>query len=227
MRTKSKLANLEGRRILFFEAGVTIALCLALAAFEWPTTGDININIIKPRGIEPPIELIPITHPEKIVPPPPPLPTIKVINIREDDFVMPETDNDIFKEINQEDFNLLLKKFTVEEPEVEEVIPFFQIEQKPTFMGGDFNTFNKWVARNIIYPEIAVRNNIEGRVILRFIIDTDGTVKDLVVISGADRVLEEEALRVVSSSPAWSPGKQRGKPTRVIFTFPVIFKLQN
>jgi protein TonB len=93
-------------------------------------------------------------------------------------------------------------------------------------MGGDHNSFTLWVANNLKYPEEAARNGIQGRVYLKFMIDFDGSVKNVEVLSGTDRLLMEEARRVVSSSPAWNPGMQRGKPAQVTFTFPVTFRLQ-
>lgn len=72
---------------------------------------------------------------------------------------------------------------------------------------------------------IPAQNGIQGRVTLEFMIDVDGSVQNIWVIQSVDPMLDAEAVRVVSMSPKWSPGLQRGKSTRVIFTFPVIFKL--
>ena len=93
-------------------------------------------------------------------------------------------------------------------------------------MGGDQNEFTKWVFKNIVYPEIAKENGVQGRVTLQFTVETDGRVSNVVVVRGVDSSLDKEAVRVVSSSPKWTPGKQRNKPVRVRFTFPVIFQLR-
>jgi len=93
-------------------------------------------------------------------------------------------------------------------------------------MGGDENTFTKWVFERLVYPEVAKENGIQGRVTLQFVVDTDGSVRDVKVIRGVDPALDKEAVRVVSSSPKWTPGRQRDKPVKVRYIFPVIFQLR-
>jgi TonB family protein len=98
----------------------------------------------------------------------------------------------------------------------------------PKFQGSDdFTTFKNHVATTLQYPEEAVKKNIQGKVFLQFIVDTDGKVKDAKVVRSADPLLDKEALRTVSNSPVWEPGKQRGKKVAVQFTMPVVFKLQD
>ena len=107
-----------------------------------------------------------------------------------------------------------------------ETIPFHLVEVKPCFNGGDANTFAQWVNENVNYPDEAKKNNISGRVTLQFTVEVDGTVADVKVLRGVNPLLDEEAIRVVSSSPQWTPGYQEGSPVRVTYTFPIIFKLQ-
>ena len=80
--------------------------------------------------------------------------------------------------------------------------------------------------KNLTYPDIAKENGIQGRVTLQFTVNTDGSVKDVKVLRGVDPSLDKEAVRVVSSSPKWSPGKQRDRAVKVTYTFPVIFQLK-
>lgn len=224
MKTKSKKADLEGKKSLFFQAGLIIALSLALVAFEWPSSEFKGFDIPISQGvIEMPDDVI-ITRREEIKPPPPPplLVVPEVLVIRENTFDIPDFDPDIFVQ----DTMVYLPTLIKEEDDVDEVIPFMLIEEKPTFMGGDYNSFTKWVAQRIVYPELAVTNGIQGRVTIQFMIDTDGTVKDITVIQSVDKMLAEEVLRVVSQSPTWSAGKQRGNPTKVLFTFPFTFRLK-
>ena len=108
----------------------------------------------------------------------------------------------------------------------EEAIPFAIVEDKPKFMGGDANTFSKWVNERLQYPEIAKENGIQGRVILQFVVGTDGSVSNVKVARGVDPSLDKEAVRVVQSSPKWTPGKQRDRAVKVTYTFPVIFQLR-
>ena len=108
----------------------------------------------------------------------------------------------------------------------EDAIPFQAVEEQPSFDGGDANKFSKWVSKNISYPEIAKENGTEGRVILQFVVNAEGAVEDVVVLKGVDPELDAEAVRVVSSSPAWEAGKQNGTPVKVKYTFPVIFTIR-
>ncbi len=107
-----------------------------------------------------------------------------------------------------------------------EEITFIIVEDMPKFRGGDHNAFQAWIQRNLRYPEIAVENGISGRVFVKFAVNTEGKVVDAKVVRGVDPALDKEALRVINSSPKWDPGKQRGKPVKVQFTFPVVFILQ-
>lgn len=103
---------------------------------------------------------------------------------------------------------------------------FRQFDERPLFKGGDANMFSMWVNSHLVYPEKAKENGIQGRVILQFTIKADGRVTDVKVLRGIDKFLDKEAVRVVSSSPKWTPGKSAGKPVDVTMTFPVIFQLR-
>lgn len=104
--------------------------------------------------------------------------------------------------------------------------PFTTVEQMPTFQGGDLITFNRWVMSQIRYPEIAQQNGIQGRVLVKFIVEIDGSLSNIKVIQSPDTSLTAEAVRVISNSPKWEPGRQRNHPVRVLFTMPVNFRLQ-
>ena len=105
------------------------------------------------------------------------------------------------------------------------VIPFAAVENKPAFNGGDANDFAQWVNENIKYPQQAIDEGTQGKVILQFTVNKEGEVKDVKVLKGVSEVLDNEAVRVVSESPAWTPGNQNGIPVAVNYTFPVVFKL--
>jgi TonB family protein len=117
-------------------------------------------------------------------------------------------------------------------PETEETlkgkkeIPFQLVEVKPGFNGGDANEFSKWVNSHLSYPDEAKKNEIQGRVTLQFTVGADGVVSNVKVLRSAHELLDAEALRVVSASPKWEPGKQDGQPVAVTYTFPVIFQLR-
>lgn len=100
--------------------------------------------------------------------------------------------------------------------------PFQLVEEKPSFNGGDANEFSKWVNSHLKYPKEA--DCAQGRVTVQFTVDIDGCVKNVSVLRGVEPSLDAEAVRVVSLSPKWKPGKSKGKPVPVRYTFPVIFQ---
>ena len=105
--------------------------------------------------------------------------------------------------------------------------PIFQIvEEMPEFVGG-LAACMKYLGANISYPEEAIKNGIQGRVIVQFIVEKDGSITDPKVAKGVDPLLDKEALRVVSTMPNWKPGKQRGEAVRVKYTLPVSFKMDS
>ena len=110
--------------------------------------------------------------------------------------------------------------------EIKEPVPFQHLGQKPGFNGGDANEFSKWVAANMKYPEKCRQSKIQGRVTLQFTITEKGEVTDVIVLRGVNEELDKEALRVVSASPRWTPGKDKnGNIVPVKFVFPVIFHI--
>ena len=104
-------------------------------------------------------------------------------------------------------------------------LPFDLIEVKPTFNGGDAGEFSKWVNENLKYPKAAYEAGVQGRILLQFTIGKDGKVGDVQVLRSANPDLDAEAVRVISSSPDWTPGHVNGEPVNVQVLFPVIFQL--
>ncbi len=112
------------------------------------------------------------------------------------------------------------------EPPPEEPVKYSLLEAKPRFQDGDAGqSFPLWVNQNLTYPKEAVKDSLQGRVTLQFTIEKDGSVTDVHVLRGCAPVLDEEAVRVVSQSPKWTPGYIKGEPVRVVFNFPVVFQL--
>jgi protein TonB len=103
---------------------------------------------------------------------------------------------------------------------------FVKVEEMPKFKDGDFKSFQTWVMQNVKYPEQAKKEGIEGKVYAEFIVEKDGTVSNVKVIKSSDSCLNEEVIKVVKSSPDWTPGKQNGKIVRVKFVVPVNFALK-
>ena len=113
----------------------------------------------------------------------------------------------------------------VEEEEVKEKVIFQVVEEMPEFPGG-MSEAMKFLAKNIKYPVAAQQAKIEGRVIVQFVVERDGSISDIHAMRGVNPDLDAEAIRVVSLMPKWKPGKQRGKAVPVKFTMPIIFRLQ-
>lgn len=97
-------------------------------------------------------------------------------------------------------------------------------EQPPTFPGGEA-ALMKYIAENIHYPAVAAENNIEGRVIVKFVVRKDGSVGNAVIARSVDPSLDKEALRVIRSLPKFEPGKMNGQPVNVWYVLPISFKL--
>ena len=226
---KSAKANLENKRLIFTEIGMVLALLLVWGAFEYTSKEKKTSTLEAQTAVVIEDEMVPIT--ESTPPPPEAAPKIPVlsdqIDIVEDDIKL---DDDTFMNL-EDDANMGVEimdyvEEVQEEVVEEEAIPFQLVEEKPSFNGGDANEFSKWVNSKLVYPEIAKENGVQGRVTLQFTVNADGTVSNVKVLRGVDSSLDKEAVRVVSSSPKWKPGKQRDRAVKVTYTFPVIFQLR-
>lgn len=100
-------------------------------------------------------------------------------------------------------------------------MPLHVVEQMPE-PGFDVNAY---LHKNINYPDLAFKNNIQGRVIMQFIVEEDGCLSDFTVMQGIGYGCDEEAIRVIKKMPKWTPGKQNGHPTRVYYMLPITFVL--
>ena len=225
---KTEKANLENKKLLFTEIGLIVSLLIVFIAFEW-TQEEVKVsNLEDTTQVITEEEIIPIT--QETPPPPPSAPKIPIlsdqIDIVDDEI---ELDDDMFMNL-EDDASLgveIMDYVEVEEEVVEEeAIPFQLVEEKPSFQGGDANQFSKWVNSRLVYPEIAKENGVQGRVTLQFTVEKDGSVTKVKVLRGVDPSLDKEAVRVVSMSPKWKPGKQRDRAVPVTYTFPVIFQLR-
>lgn len=225
---KTPKADLENRRTLYTEIGLVVALLVVWGAFSYSTKEKAVASLGEDTQVVEVEDMVPIT--QETPPPPPEAPKIPVLSDQidiveddikvEDNFMSLEDDANLGVEIM--DYVEEVKEEVVEE----EAIPFQLVEEKPSFNGGDANEFSKWVNSKLQYPEIAKENGVQGRVTLQFTVNPDGSVSNVKVLRGVDSSLDKEAVRVVSMSPKWKPGKQRDRAVKVTYTFPVIFKLR-
>ena len=224
---KSPKADLENKKTSNLLIGVILTLSVLFIGFEW---SEREVKVVTDSGITEIVfeeEMIPITEqePPKQAPPPPEAPKMEeIIEIVEDDADVEESTIEASDDITA----AVEVKYTaveVEEEEVEEQQIFQVVEEMPEFPGG-LGEGMKFLGKNIKYPQISQENGVQGRVIVQFVVNQDGSIVDPQVVRGVDPYLDKEALRVISMMPKWKPGKQRGKAVRVKFTVPVMFRLQ-
>ena len=226
---KTEKASMENKRFLFTEIGMGIALLIVWGAFSYTSREKKVATLEADQTVVEVEDMVPIT--EETPPPPEAAPKIPIlsdqIDIVDDNI---KVDDSMFQNIedSNEGFEIMdyIESAPEEETIEEEAIPFQLVEEKPSFNGGDANEFSKWVNSRLVYPEIAKENGVQGRVTLQFTVNADGTVSNVKVLRGVDSSLDKEAVRVVSSSPKWKPGKQRDRAVKVTYTFPVIFQLR-
>jgi len=224
---KTKKANLENKKSMFFQIGLIIALIVSLVALEW-TSGhrrDSAFDGMAEEAIEE--EQIPVTEetpPEEI--PPPEVTVTDLFEIVEDDVVI---DNEVKFEDDETSEDKVVEIYApvlqAEEEATEDEI-FVIVEDMPKFRGGDINKFREWVQKRVRYPEIAAENGIQGRVFITFVVEPNGNVTNVSVTRSVDPLLDDAAKEAVAASPKWEPGMQRGRPVRVRYSIPIIFQLQ-
>ena len=224
---KSPKADLEGKKTSNLLIGAILTLSVLFIGFEW---SERDKKVTTDTGLQEVVfeeEIIPITEQEqpKQAPPPPEAPKVEeVLEIMDNDSEVEESTIQASDD-TQAAVEVKYTPVEVEEEEVEEQQIFQVVEEMPEFPGG-LSECMKFLGKNIKYPTISQENGVQGRVIVQFVVNKDGSIVDPVVVRGVDPYLDKEALRVISSMPKWKPGKQRGKAVRVKYTVPVTFRLQ-
>ena len=228
---KSPKADLEGKRSTWLLVGYVITLAILFVAFEWSErdkqidTSQAVADVVFEEEIE-----IPITEqPEDVTPPPAPVEApaiVETLTIVDDDMEVESTQIASSEETGQAVEISYVAPTVEEEEEVVEEEIFEVVEQMPEFPNGGMAGLMQFLSKNIKYPTIAQENGTQGRVTVQFVVNRDGSIVDAKVIRGVDPYLDKEALRVINSMPKWKPGMQRGKPVRVKYTVPVMFRLQ-
>lgn len=225
LRKKYKKYILIALATALFLFAVIIAYPLIKSILEQGNAGrqtqtETTVELINPNNTPPP-------------PPPPPPPKKLIEKVK---FVAPKVTTDttqvskdfgkqskLNETVNQLPPPPVVKKQEVIETPKQDNQIFMIVEQMPQFPNGDINAY---LSSHIKYPVVAQENGIQGRVIVQFVVNQDGSIVDVTVVRGVDPSLDKEAVRVIEGMPKWIPGKQGGKPVRVKFTLPVNFKLQ-
>lgn len=226
---KSKKASLEDK---FFSTyllmGLVFVLSICYVALEW-TEHEIEV-FEQTTDEEFFVEEIEIQQTQQQeVTPPPPAPeqqVVEVLNVVDDNVEVAHVEIQDQDDDSEVEIKAPVAGPVIEEEEEKEDEVFLVVENMPEFPGGQPALF-KYLAENIKYPVIAQENGVQGKVICQFTVNKDGSIVDVIVLkSSGDQSLDNEAIRVLTKSPKWTPGKQRGKPVRVKYTVPVVFKLQ-
>lgn len=228
---KSSKADLQNKKGMFLEIGLTLSLLVTIALFSW-SQKDKVIEKLDLGGAKMEEEIMDVTVQDQKPPEAPPQAktiavTSDILRVVKNDAKI-TSDFDFGSEFDENAAVNVPKPTTNNKPEekVEEEEIFLVAETMPSFQGGDLNGFRAWVQGKLKYPALALDNQIQGRVVLTFVVDKTGKVTKVQVLQAPDKSLGEEAVRVVESSPSWSPGKQRGNAVQIRYNMPVEFKIQ-
>jgi len=219
---KSKKADLENKRSLFFQIGLIVTLIAVFMAFEYKSyeklTPD-NWNTYVDNTVE---EKIPITvQPKKVLPlPPPPRSHIEIVDDTQD------TPDDVVVDVNVTDDTQNADPIPPmqDEPQIIDNTPIAIPQFMPEFPGG-LSQLYAFMGKNIKYPQLAKETNIQGTVFVNFIVEKDGSISNVTILRSIGGGCDEEAIRVVQAMPKWKPGMQMGEPVRVSYNLPVKFTL--
>ena len=221
---KNPKVDLQNRKGIFLEIGLIFSLAFCVVAFSLGQSKK-TIEIIAVSGPEVEVELMDITKTEEPKTQAPVKQAVKLIsdaiNVVKNETVIEDTFD--FAEFTEDE--IVVEEIVVEEEIVEEPA-FVRVEVMPSFMGGDLNTFRAWFSGEFKIPAIAAENGIQGKVVMKFVIEKDGSVGGIEFLHSPDKVYEDEARRVLMKSPKWTPGRQRDQLVRVFYILPIDCRLQ-
>ncbi len=225
---KTDKGNLENKRTLFILIGLVAVLCLVYAGFELFASEPKAASFVAPED-----DFIEVTDDDVIAtdqtpPPPPPAPqtqTEVIINIVDNatdvdmdfDFSVEMDENEVIDELPDLEVEVL-------QDEPEEVAPVRFTEEMPEYPGG-MDALNLFLKNEIQYPQMARDNNIQGIVLIEFVVEKDGRVTNAKVINSLFPDCDKEAIRGVLAMPKWKPGKNNGKAVRCYYRLPVRFTM--
>ena len=219
---KNPKADLERLKGVFMATGLLVSMIVvyAIVNMKFYDVSASELGQLIVEQVEE--EIIPITQQNTPPPPPPPPPAApEIIQVVENEVEVAEVEM-----IDTEaDATTVVEEFTVKEEVVEEEI-FTIVESMPEFPGGGQEALFKYLQKEMKYPQVAKENGIQGTVFVNFVVGKDGKIRDVKILRGVNKMLDDEAIRVVKAMPAWSPGKQRGKSVSVSYNLPIKFTLK-
>lgn len=222
---KNPKVDLQNRKGIFLEIGLIVSIALCFVAFSVGQSKK-TIEIIEVSGPDVEVELVAVTKTEEPKTQAPVKQAVKLISDRVNIVKNTAVIEDTFHfEDFAEDEEIIVEEIAVEEV-IEEEPVFVKVEIMPSFMGGDLNTFRTWFSGEFKIPAIAAENGIQGRVVMKFVVEKDGSIGGIEFLQSPDKVYEDEARRVLMKSPKWTPGRQRDQLVRVFYILPIDCRLQ-
>lgn len=226
---KAPHVDLERQKLTSLLLGLVVGISVLFVALEWRTPSGNNLIQAATNAFDREDTMLIEDQPEEQKPDEPaPQPEQQVAQLPEEFNVVKDD-----QQVAKVDFQNFSKADEVPPPPQlptappkEEVDEIFEFVEEPTEFPGGQAELNKYLSKSIRYPEIAIDNGIQGRVVVTFVIERNGKPSNVKVLRGVDPSLDKEAIRVVESMPAWKPGMQQGKPVRQRFNLPVVFRLQ-
>jgi protein TonB len=229
---KSSSANLEKNKTTWLLIGLVVVFALMYIALEFTTFEEKKVQPkvkneakeIKQDAIQ---EFKIVRPPQPQVQQQKPTEVKEIIKVLEKDSEQEESELVAPEDMGQEEYvDVEYTGDIVVEEEVEEEEIFMSVQDPASFPGG-MQELYKYLSDNIKYPAVSRNNNSQGKTILRFIVNTDGSITGIEVMkSSGDMYLDKEAVRVVTGMPKWKPGVQNGRSVRCYFVLPVTFRLQ-
>lgn len=221
---KNPSTDIYAKALMFRSLGLMIALSLVALSFEWKTydNGQVQVPVRNTNNFEQVLDIPPTEQPP---PPPPQAISSQIIEVADEEVIKEEIKIHLDLEVtDQTRVENIVAEPAVAELEQEESEKIFTLVEETASPKGGLAAFYGFVKENINYPATARRLGIQGRVYVEFVIAKDGTLTDVHSVKGIGAGCDEEAIRIVQSSPPWNPGKQRGKPVRQRYTLPIVFK---
>ncbi|MBV6485179.1 MAG: hypothetical protein KFKLKKLM_01732 [Flavobacteriales bacterium] len=219
---KNPKADLEKLRGTFMAAGLLVSMVVTyvIINLKFYEVSASELGQLVVEQVEE--EIIPVTQQNTPPPPPPPPPAApEIIQVVDNEVEVAEVE----MVDTEADATTVVEEFAVVEEVVEEEI-FTIVETMPEFPGGGQEALFKFLQSEMKYPQVAKENGIQGTVFVNFVVGQDGKIRDVKVLRGVNKMLDDEAVRVVKAMPSWKPGKQRGKPVSVSYNLPIKFTLR-
>ncbi|MGM0944408.1 MAG: energy transducer TonB [Bacteroidota bacterium] len=223
MEAKKNLkADLKNRSGLFFNLGLSLSVGLILVAFEWKSENSGPLKNIGTSNENWILEEIPLSI--QSPPPPPPQPISPEINEVDNQIELDDFDIDL--DINIDESKIIPEVVLEDSPPIvetaEEIVDITEVQA--SFQGG-MNAWYEYLNKNLRYPNLAKRMGVEGTVLVRFVINKDGSVQDVEILRALGGGCDEVAMEVIKNSPHWIPGKIKGQAVRYRMVMPINFKL--